>query len=334
MGRPPCCDKSNVKRGLWTPEEDAKLLAHVANHGTGNWTLVPKKAGLNRCGKSCRLRWTNYLRPDLRHASFAPYEEEIIINLHKAIGSRWSLIAQQLPGRTDNDVKNFWNTKLKKKLMKLGIDPITHKPFSQIFSDYGNISGLSINTGNHFGKSINNSLMSKPEPSLVLNGVQNASYDNPLWDYMAQCHAPVQPHFLTEVASSCSSSSSGAVTQLNSPQSHAQITPSSPFNWSEFLACDTSLSVDLQQQQQLGPQRMLSSPNSTFTRNETFGCHFTSKNDHGSAGSNYTTSYANQVSKSASAASSSSSSFVDAILSKDSEMSSQLFELLDESFDY
>ncbi|GAY46386.1 hypothetical protein CUMW_096630 [Citrus unshiu] len=334
MGRPPCCDKSNVKRGLWTPEEDAKLLAHVANHGTGNWTLVPKKAGLNRCGKSCRLRWTNYLRPDLRHASFAPHEEEIIINLHKAIGSRWSLIAQQLPGRTDNDVKNFWNTKLKKKLMKLGIDPITHKPFSQIFSDYGNISGLSINTGNHFGKCINNSLMSKPEPYLVLNGVQNTSYDNPLWDYMAQFHAPVQPHFLTEVASSCSSSSSGAVTQLNSPQSHAQITPSSPFNWSEFLACDTSLSVDLQQQQQLGPQRMLSSPNSTFTRNETFGCHFTSKNDHGSAGSNYTTSYANQVSKSASAASSSSSSFVDAILSKDSEMSSQSFELLDESFDY
>lgn len=247
---------------------------------------------------------------------------------------RWSLIAQQLPGRTDNDVKNFWNTKLKKKLMKLGIDPITHKPFSQIFSDYGNISGLSINTGNHFGKSVNNSLMSKPEPSLVLNGVQNTSYDNPLWDYKAQFHAPVQPHFLTEVASSCSSSSSGAVTQLNSPQSHAQITPSSPFNWSEFLACDTSLSVDLQQQQHLGPQRMLSSPNSTFTRNETFGCHFTSKNDHGSAGSNYTTSYANQVSKGASAASSSSSSFVDAILSKDSEMSSQLFELLDESFDY
>lgn len=133
MGRPPCCDKSNVKRGLWTPEEDAKLLAHVANLGTGNWTLVPKKAGsknlpltsclilhtkklhsffffcpfsltnyiymyilhawslvsgLNRCGKSCRLRWTNYLRPDLRHASFTPHEEEIIINLHKAIGSR------------------------------------------------------------------------------------------------------------------------------------------------------------------------------------------------------------------------------------------------------
>jgi hypothetical protein len=45
MGRPPCCDKSNVKRGLWTPEEDAKILAYVAKHGIGNWTLVPKIAG-------------------------------------------------------------------------------------------------------------------------------------------------------------------------------------------------------------------------------------------------------------------------------------------------
>jgi len=46
MGRPPCCDKSNVKRGLWTPEEDAKILAYVSNHGIGNWTSVPKKAGI------------------------------------------------------------------------------------------------------------------------------------------------------------------------------------------------------------------------------------------------------------------------------------------------
>lgn len=247
---------------------------------------------------------------------------------------RWSLIAQQLPGRTDNDVKNFWNTKLKKKLMKLGIDPITHKPFSQIFSDYGSISGLPINTGNHFGKSINNSLMSKIEPSLVRNGVQDTSCNNSLWDYVAQFHAPIQPHFLTEVASSSSSSSSSAITQMNSPQSHAQTTPSSPCSWSEFLACDPCLSLDLQQQQQLGHQGMLSSANSTFTQNETSGCHFTSKNDQGSVSYNYATNYANQGNKSANAASSSSSSFVDAILSKDSEMSSQFFELLDGSFDY
>lgn len=142
MVRPPCCDKLNVKKGPWTAEEDAKILAYVSKHGTGNWTSVPKKAGLRRCGKSCRLRWTNYLRPDLKHESFTPQEEELIVNLHAAIGSRWSIIAQQLSGRTDNDVKNYWNTKLKKKLTDMGIDPVTHKPFSQILADYGNIGGL------------------------------------------------------------------------------------------------------------------------------------------------------------------------------------------------
>ncbi|CAK9860571.1 unnamed protein product [Sphagnum jensenii] len=116
MGRAPCCEKDNVKRGPWTPEEDAKLLACIAQHGTGSWRTLPKKAGLQRCGKSCRLRWTNYLRPDLKHGRFTDHEEKLIVNLHAALGSRWSLIAAQLPGRTDNDVKNYWNTRLKKKL--------------------------------------------------------------------------------------------------------------------------------------------------------------------------------------------------------------------------
>ncbi|XP_020585945.1 myb-related protein 308-like isoform X2 [Phalaenopsis equestris] len=130
--RPPCCDKLNVKKGLWTPEEDAKLLAYVSTHGTGNWTNVPKKAGLKRCGKSCRLRWTNYLRPNLKHEGFTPQEEELIVALHATIGSRWSMIANQLPGRTDNDVKNHWNTKLSKNLALNGIDPVTHRPISEI----------------------------------------------------------------------------------------------------------------------------------------------------------------------------------------------------------
>ncbi|KAH9547748.1 hypothetical protein CY35_11G051500 [Sphagnum magellanicum] len=135
MGRAPCCEKDNVKRGPWTPEEDAKLLACIAQHGTGSWRTLPKKAGLQRCGKSCRLRWTNYLRPDLKHGRFTDHEENLIVNLHAALGSRWSLIAAQLPGRTDNDVKNYWNTRLKKKLCEMGIDPITHKPISQLLAD-------------------------------------------------------------------------------------------------------------------------------------------------------------------------------------------------------
>ncbi|KAL4298052.1 hypothetical protein GQ457_12G006030 [Hibiscus cannabinus] len=166
MVRPPCCDKLNVKKGLWTEEEDAKILAYVSKHGTGNWTAVPKKAGLRRCGKSCRLRWTNYLQPDLKRESFTPQEEELIIRLHAAIGSRWSLIAQQLPGRTDNDVKNYWNTKLKKKLSEMGIDPVTHKPFSQILADYGNIGGLpkSRTRIGSLNRDVKNTFLIIPEP--------------------------------------------------------------------------------------------------------------------------------------------------------------------------
>ncbi|CAL9044209.1 transcription factor MYB8-like [Musa acuminata AAA Group] len=118
MGRAPCCDKANVKRGPWSPEEDATLKIYIEKHGTGgNWIALPQKAGLKRCGKSCRLRWLNYLRPDIKHGAFTEEEDTIICTLYNRLGSRWSIIASQMPGRTDNDVKNYWNTKLKKKLM-------------------------------------------------------------------------------------------------------------------------------------------------------------------------------------------------------------------------
>ncbi|XP_074316891.1 uncharacterized protein LOC141653102 [Silene latifolia] len=118
MGRAPCCDKANVKRGPWSPEEDAKLKDYIEKHGTGgNWIALPHKAGLKRCGKSCRLRWLNYLRPNIKHGEFSSEEDRVICSLYASIGSRWSIIAAQLPGRTDNDIKNYWNTKLKKKLM-------------------------------------------------------------------------------------------------------------------------------------------------------------------------------------------------------------------------
>lgn len=120
MGRAPCCDKENVKRGPWSPEEDAKLKSFIDKNGTGgNWIALPHKAGLKRCGKSCRLRWLNYLRPNIKHGEFTDDEDKIICSLYASIGSRWSIIAAQLPGRTDNDIKNYWNTKLKKKLLAM-----------------------------------------------------------------------------------------------------------------------------------------------------------------------------------------------------------------------
>ncbi|KAI3752429.1 hypothetical protein L2E82_24461 [Cichorium intybus] len=135
MGRHSCCYKQKLRKGLWSPEEDEKLIKHITKFGHGCWSSVPKLAGLERCGKSCRLRWINYLRPDLKRGTFSQQEEKLIIELHAVLGNKWSQIAAQLPGRTDNEIKNLWNSSIKKKLRQRGIDPNTHKPLSEVNDD-------------------------------------------------------------------------------------------------------------------------------------------------------------------------------------------------------
>ncbi|KAL9308395.1 Transcription factor MYB32 [Arabidopsis thaliana] len=105
MGRSPCCEKAHMNKGAWTKEEDQRLIDYIRNHGEGSWRSLPKSAGLLRCGKSCRLRWINYLRPDLKRGNFTDGEEQIIVKLHSLFGNKWSLIAGKLPGRTDNEIK-------------------------------------------------------------------------------------------------------------------------------------------------------------------------------------------------------------------------------------
>ncbi|GER27539.1 Myb family transcription factor family protein [Striga asiatica] len=130
MGRSPCCEKAHTNKGAWTKEEDQRLINYIRAHGEGCWRSLPKAAGLLRCGKSCRLRWINYLRPDLKRGNFTEEEDEIIVKLHSLLGNKWSLIAGRLPGRTDNEIKNYWNTHIKRKLISRGIDPQTHRPLN------------------------------------------------------------------------------------------------------------------------------------------------------------------------------------------------------------
>ncbi|KAF6176695.1 hypothetical protein GIB67_026606 [Kingdonia uniflora] len=127
MGRRPCCSKEGLKRGAWTALEDRTLKEYIQIHGEGGWRNLPIEAGLKRCGKSCRLRWLNYLRPDIKRGNISEEEEDLIIRLHKLLGNRWSLIAGRLPGRTDNEIKNYWNTNLSKKVQTRSTSKRTHK---------------------------------------------------------------------------------------------------------------------------------------------------------------------------------------------------------------
>ncbi|KAI4350896.1 hypothetical protein L6164_005301 [Bauhinia variegata] len=115
-------DDNELRRGPWTLEEDTMLTQYIAKHGEGSWNLLAKRSGLRRTGKSCRLRWLNYLKPDVKRGNLTPQEQLLILELHSKWGNRWSKIAQHLPGRTDNEIKNYWRTRVQKKARHLKID--------------------------------------------------------------------------------------------------------------------------------------------------------------------------------------------------------------------
>ncbi|KAL3741222.1 hypothetical protein ACJRO7_016795 [Eucalyptus globulus] len=114
--KPNKSNNTRVKKGTWSAEEDQKLIAYIKRYGIWNWIHMPKPAGLARTGKSCRLRWMNYLRPNIRHGNITKGEEDMIIDLQRLLGNKWAAIAARLPGRTDNEIKNYWNTRLKKRV--------------------------------------------------------------------------------------------------------------------------------------------------------------------------------------------------------------------------
>ncbi|GAB4859086.1 hypothetical protein Ancab_010552 [Ancistrocladus abbreviatus] len=112
----------DLRRGPWTVEEDLALVNYIATHGDGRWNSLARCAGLKRTGKSCRLRWLNYLRPDVRRGNITLEEQLLILELHSRWGNRWSKIAQYLPGRTDNEIKNYWRTRVQKHAKQLKCD--------------------------------------------------------------------------------------------------------------------------------------------------------------------------------------------------------------------
>ncbi|KAL6010862.1 hypothetical protein ACLOJK_001304 [Asimina triloba] len=113
---------ADLRRGPWTIEEDNLLIHSIACHGEGRWNLLAQSAGLKRTGKSCRLRWLNYLKPDVKRGNLSAEEQLLILELHAKWGNRWSKIARYLPGRTDNEIKNFWRTKVQKQARQLKVD--------------------------------------------------------------------------------------------------------------------------------------------------------------------------------------------------------------------
>ncbi|XP_047317555.1 transcription repressor MYB5-like [Impatiens glandulifera] len=165
-----CCSKVGLKRGPWTAEEDELLSTYIKKEGEGRWRTLPHRAGLLRCGKSCRLRWMNYLRPSVKRGQIAPDEEDLILRLHRLLGNRWALIAGRISGRTDNEIKNYWNTHLSKKLIGQGIDPRTHKPLI-----------ISTKQEDHHKPSSSSKVISISKPSnlTLVNGNSSIVIDRP-----------------------------------------------------------------------------------------------------------------------------------------------------------
>jgi myb proto-oncogene protein len=248
MGRQPCCDKVGLKRGPWTAEEDGKLSNFILTNGQCCWRAVPKLAGLLRCGKSCRLRWINYLRPDLKRGLLSEFEEKMVIDLHAQLGNRWSKIASQLPGRTDNEIKNHWNTHVKKKLKKMGIDPLTHKPLSANSTTEQNEEQKKPKSETETETKTKTQMQSKEEDKTMINNIQtehnnkNITLDD-VSNWFCTDDVPlIQPHEILVPSTSSSSSSTSSSNYSSNIQLEDLQFPD--FDWPDLWTSDDLMMIN------------------------------------------------------------------------------------------
>ncbi|XVF30788.1 hypothetical protein REPUB_Repub16aG0088700 [Reevesia pubescens] len=213
----PCCSKVGIKRGPWTTEEDEILANYIKKEGEGKWRTLPKRAGLLRCGKSCRLRWVNYLRPSVKRGRIAPDEEDLILRLHRLLGNRWSLIAGRIPGRTDNEIKNYWNTHLSKKLISQGIDPRTHKPLDLICQTSSKANRDPVPKPNPNPPNSNSSELGEKTITITKNSTQDFPPTDLEYDHQQYQNQQVVDH---SMATWCNSEGACATLMMGQPSSH------------------------------------------------------------------------------------------------------------------
>ncbi|XP_009798979.1 transcription factor MYB48-like [Nicotiana sylvestris] len=150
-----------IRKGPWTEQEDVQLVFYVKMFGDGRWDFLAKVSGLKRTGKSCRLRWVNYLNPALKRGKMTPQEEHLVLQLHSKYGNRWSKIAGKLPGRTDNEIKNYWRTHMRKQAQ-----------------DQRNKNKASISPSSSFSNSSSNSSANSPTVDSMPVNEQNERNSN------------------------------------------------------------------------------------------------------------------------------------------------------------